>query len=155
MRAFMQNDDLLNNPTLTELLQLSTMSLATSGADGEPHVAPIYFAADNILQLYFFSDPKSQHSQDLEANPTAAAAVYPDCQSWQDIHGLQIRGTVLPVISELDWERAWEQYHLKFPFVNELKAIVAQNVFYSLKPSWIRLVDNREAFGFKREWTLD
>ena len=143
-----------------DLLALSTLTLATCGLDGEPHAAAVYFAANLPLapgiapQLYFFSDPDSQHSQDVSANPQAAATCYPECQGWQDIRGLQMRGRVRLVAPGAEWEAAWACYTAKFPFVNTLKAIVARNALYAFIPHWLRLVDNRWGFGFKQEWTF-
>lgn len=140
------------------LLTLTTMTLATSGLDGELHAAPVYFAANTTLvsgeapQLYFFSDPDSQHSWDVVANSQAAAAIYPECQEWQDIRGLQLRGHVQEVPPGAEWEVAWKFYIGKFPFVQSLKEIVARNALYVFSAQWIRLVDNRRGFGFKQEW---
>jgi hypothetical protein len=137
-----------------ELLQVSTMTLATISAAGTPHAAPIYFAASKTLELFFFSDPTSQHGRDLEANPLAAAALYPESESWQTIRGLQMRGQAHILDRGPEWEVAWEIYQRKFPFVSGLKSIVARNAMYIFKPEWIRLVDNRRGFGFKQEWGL-
>jgi uncharacterized protein YhbP (UPF0306 family) len=151
---------------LVELLAVSTLTLATTGHNGHPHAAPVYFAAeaeigeDNLplkqgaLRLYFFSDPLSQHAEDLAADPRAAAAVYPPCFDWQDIRGLQMRGLASKVTDEAQWERGWALYQAKFPFVSTLKEVVARSTLYVLLPSWIRLVDNRQGFGFKQEWEL-
>ena len=135
-----------------DLLDLSTLSLSTIGADGEPHAAAVYFAAGKALRLYFFSDEGSQHSQDVRGDPRAAAAIYPECRDWQDIRGLQLRGEVRAVEPGPDWDSAWEIYEAKFPFVSELRAVVSRNTLYVFEPYWIRLVDNRRGFGFKEEW---
>jgi hypothetical protein len=34
-----------------DLLALATMTLATTGATGEPHAAPVYFVADERMRL--------------------------------------------------------------------------------------------------------
>lgn len=146
---------------LTELLSLSTMTLATTGAAGLPHASPVYFAAQptsttiipgEALYFYFFSDPQSQHGQDLALAQCAAAAIYPECSGWQDIRGLQMRGRVLLVEDRMEWDSAWQAYLHKFPFVSGMKDIVALNRLYAFLPDWIRLVDNRQGFGFKQEW---
>jgi len=137
-----------------DLLSLSTMTLATSGPSGEPHAAPVYFAAAETLYLYFFSDPHSQHSLDLARDARAAAAIYPECRDWRDIRGLQLHGEVHPVPPGLEWDAAWVLYAAKFPFVSGLKAVVERNVLYAFTPRWVRLVDNRRGFGFKQEWDL-
>lgn len=137
-----------------ELLDLSTLTLATCSPAGEPHGAALYFAADENLRLYFFSDQSSQHAQDILVDARAAVTIQPECHGWQDIRGLQMRGQVHLVQSGDEWEHAWGVYVKKFPFVSELQEIVAQNQFYVFLPHWVRLVDNRRGFGYKSEWTL-
>ena len=50
------------------------------------------------------------------------------------------------------WEAAWAAYVRKFPFVAELRALIDASWLLALRPTWIRLIDNRRGFGFKREW---
>jgi uncharacterized protein YhbP (UPF0306 family) len=144
----------MNSDLLNDLLQVPTMTLATTGLGGESHAAAVYFAADPDLRLYFFSDPQSQHGRDLSAEPRAAVSFYPPTQDWQDIRGVQMRGEVRLLEAGPEWQAGWLEYVTKFPFVRELKAVVAQNSMYVFTPSWVRLVDNTRGFGFKQEWTL-
>jgi len=140
---------------LRELAEsVSTMTLATTGADSFPYATPVYFASDECLNLYFFSEPTSLHSQHSAQNPQAAAAIYPPCQGWRDIRGLQLRGTVHLVESGECWDQAWNLYVAKFPFVRHLKAVVAKGHMYSFIPIWIRLVDNAQGFGYKEEFHI-
>jgi uncharacterized protein YhbP (UPF0306 family) len=141
-------------PDLAEFLSLSTLTLATTGPDGTPHAAPVYFAAGDNLQLYFFSAIASRHAQDTARLPAAAAAIYPEVSSWMKIRGLQLHGQVHPVPSGQPWEQAWQIYRAKFPFVSDLKPIVERNTLYVFTPHWVRLVDNRLGFGFNQEWEL-
>jgi uncharacterized protein YhbP (UPF0306 family) len=138
--------------SLNELLSLSTMTIATVGGDGEPHAAAVYFACDDQLNMYFFSDSGSQHASDTIHEARAAVTVHPDRTSWQDIRGLQMRGVIQAVQSQFKWQEAWQQYLVKFPFVADLEQLVAINQLHWFKPGWIRLVDNRRGFGFKQEW---
>jgi uncharacterized protein YhbP (UPF0306 family) len=144
----------LNHQVVNELLALSTMTLATSGPNGTPYAAPLYFVADEKLQLFFFSSPSSQHGHNLSQMPKAAASIYPECQDWRDIHGLQLRGEAARVPAGTAWVHGWGVYLAKFPFVAPLKDIVAQNRLYVFRPAWLRLVDNRQGFGNKEEWDL-
>jgi uncharacterized protein YhbP (UPF0306 family) len=144
----------VKDSAVSELLGLATMTLATTGADGEAHAAAVYFASSEDLTLYFFSAADSQHSQDLVHHPQAAAAIYPEVSGWQAIRGLQLRGRVAPLARGEAWQSAWELYAGKFPFVKDLKSIVASNRLYAFTPRWLRLVDNRRGFGFKQEWEL-
>lgn len=138
-----------------DLLSVSAMTLATRGPGGAPHAAAVYFAADERLHLYFFSDPESQHARDLIRDRRAAVAFHPECEGWEDIRGVQMRGEVRAVPPGETWDRAWDIYVDKFPFVSDLQDAVAQNQLYVFVPHWIRLVDNRKGFGFKQEWALN
>lgn len=143
------------------------MTLATYNPQDGPHAAAVYFVAvypvdletglgreQTSLHLYFFSEAKTRHGRDLAQNPRAAAAIYPETRDWREIHGLQLRGKVFQVPAGATWEHAWMAYQAKFPFVSALKPIVMQNNLYLFRPDWIRLVDNRQGFGFKQEWNL-
>jgi uncharacterized protein YhbP (UPF0306 family) len=152
--------------SIAELLELSTMTLATASSDGHPHAAPVYFVAlqepaqerhegdPAPLLFYFFSEPYSQHSRDIELSGTAAGAIYPETPDWREIRGLQLVGKARLVSRGAEWEAAWKGYRHKFPFVAALKLIVARNALYVLTPTWMRLVDNRRGFGFKQEWSF-
>lgn len=149
----------------SEILALSTLTLATTSREGIPHAAPVYFVAvqtpvaalrgdDTVpFLLYFLSEPDSQHCQNTVSTGLAAGAVYPDRTDWREIRGLQLRGRVRKIPEGPEWEAAFQAYRQKFPFVGALKEIVAQNVLYAFKPTWIRMVDNRRGFGFKQEWS--
>lgn len=142
----------------SDLLSLSTLTLATSSKEGKPHAAPVYFVAVHSpkgemppFRLYFFSEPESQHSQDISVTGWAAGAIYADTRDWREIRGLQLHGRVDSISRGLEWEAAWREYQQKFPFVITLKGIVAQNIFFGFLPTWVRFVDNRQGFGYKQE----
>ncbi len=136
------------------LWNLPVMTLATTGADGTPHAAAVYFAANqDHQQLYFFSAQDSQHSLDLEVHAKAAATIQSEVNDWRKIRGLQMRGEVERVPVGENWEQAWQCYRAKFPFVQELQSVLEKNSFYRFRPNWIRLIDNQRGFGFKEEWT--
>jgi len=136
----------------SDLPLISTMTLATQGADGESHAADVYFASDQEVNLYFFSDPISQHGLDIAHNPRAAVTIHPESQGWEDIRGLQMRGEVQRVEPGSSWDSAWEKYVAKFPFVTGLKSFIDRNQLFVFVPHWIRLIDNRRGFGYKEEW---
>ena len=141
---------------IRELLEsISTMTLATADLQGNPHAASVYFVAvdtEGRWKIYFFSDEQSQHSSHIDQNPKTAAAIYPECRGWRDIKGLQMRGETFLVESGSEWDSAWKHYQDKFRFVRSMKAVVAQNRLYVFIPNWIRLMDNSQGFGYKKEW---
>jgi uncharacterized protein YhbP (UPF0306 family) len=138
----------------SDLLDLSSMTLATVGLDGIAHAATVFVAFDRNLNGFFFSENHTRHSRDIRENPRVAVSIYPQCQDWREIRGLQMHGQVSPVKQGTDWESGWKLYSQKFPFVANLKAIVLKNSLYVFTPNWIRLVDNRLGFGYKKEWTI-
>lgn len=150
---------------LIELLKLSTLTLSTTSPEGWPNAAPLYFAAsfrfytgqiglENLrdLALYFFSEENSQHILDIRSDPRAAAVIYPESRTWQEIRGLQMRGEVRLVPQGQEWERAWELYQVKFPFFADLRTMVARNRLYVFMVDWVRIVDYHSGLGAKEEW---
>jgi uncharacterized protein YhbP (UPF0306 family) len=147
---------------LTDYDYISTMTLATVNRQGQPHATPVYFAALKAKvgetqvgwRLYFFSAPDSLHVRHIGKRPQVAAALYPPCHSWRKIRGLQLHGAVEVVKTGSEWDAAWVAYCAKFPFVRQLRALVARNQLYAFKPSWARLVDNQRGFGYRQEWAV-
>ncbi len=136
-----------------EVLETTTLALATAGPGGRPFGTPVFFAADPDLGLVFFSDPDTLHVQHLVGRPEASATIYPATGDWMEIRGLQVAGTVERILPGEAWERAWLAYAAKFPFVAGLRPIVDAAWLMVLVPSWVRLIDNRRGFGFKCEWS--
>jgi uncharacterized protein YhbP (UPF0306 family) len=144
----------IDDELLPELLALSTMTLATTGPSAAPYAAPVYFAADPELRLLFFSAADSQHGRNLAKDPRAAVARYPECRDWREIRGAQARGRVSRLEAGPERGAALAVYLEKYPFVEAMQDELARNHLYAFTPEWLRLVDNRRGFGFKREWDL-
>lgn len=142
------------------LASCRTASLATVGRGGQPCGANVQYVHDDDFVMYWVSSPTSQHSENLTADPRAAVTVYAHDDRAESIHGLQLRGSVAAVRAErndAEWNRVWELYTEKFAFVAsnpQLRAAVEQQRFYAFTPTWLRWIDNREAFGFKVEKSL-
>lgn len=139
------------------------MTLATVGPDGAPQAAAVFYAADEDLNLYFLSSPTSRHSQNLARTPRVAATVHADGQAWQAIRGLQIEGTARQVDGARALAHAARVYAGRFEFLKGLLGAgdaggpavlagpVASSRFYVLRPTWMRLIDNTQGFGYKEE----
>jgi len=144
-----------------------TMTLATIGAAGEPQAAAVFYAADDELGLYFLSDPDSRHGRNLTREPRVAATIQADGQDWREINGLQIEGTAAVIEGADEAARVAQLFAERFDFLRELLADgdaggprelrgpLANSRFYVLRPTWIRSIDNRLAFGHKEELTLE
>jgi uncharacterized protein YhbP (UPF0306 family) len=141
-----------------------TATLATSGGGG-PWAAAVFYAHDADLNLYFVSDARTRHARDIAEEPTVAAAIHADCSDWSEVRGLQLSGYV-QTLSGAEREAALHCYLGKFKQVKALcqaprgdeERLIAARLqaasLYRLRPVWIRLIDNRDGFGHKRELTL-
>jgi uncharacterized protein YhbP (UPF0306 family) len=141
-----------DDPAVVEILETSTLALSTAGPAGRPFVTPVFFAATDDLSLIFFSDQETLHVRHVMVRPQAAVTVYPSTSDWLEIRGLQLAGTVERIEPGEDWELAWAAYVRKFPFVAGLRSLVDSSWLLTFQSTWIRLIDNRRGFGFKREW---
>lgn len=133
----------------------TTLALATRGDSGTA-AAALFYAEDTGLNLYFLSEPTSEHIVNVSACPEVSLVIAADCQDWQQLRGVQIKGRCI-VLEEEERARAEGVYLKKFPFVGEnpmLRRRVGISGIYGVRPRWIRLTDNRRGFSDKREWVL-
>jgi hypothetical protein len=139
----------------------TTLTLATVGADGAPAAAAVFYAHDTALNLYFLSEERTQHGQNMLANGRVAGAIHADGQDWRSIRGVQVRGEA-SLVPAADLAHAVAVYGRKYAFVAALLAgaagpgvlagPLAKARFWVLRPAWYRLTDNTVRFGFKEEW---
>jgi uncharacterized protein YhbP (UPF0306 family) len=138
---------------LALLAETAALSLATLDPDGAPRATPLFFAFDESLALTFLSDPASQHSRNLLAEPRCAVGLYPAVDDWRALRGLQMRGQARR-LSVAESGEAFRLYARRFTFVADLPQAVDSASPYLFMPDWIRRIDNRQGFGFQREWDL-
>ncbi|MBT8200890.1 MAG: pyridoxamine 5'-phosphate oxidase family protein [Acidimicrobiia bacterium] len=69
-----------------------TLQVATIGADGWPHVAPMWFVVDEDGRVAFRSFTKSQKIRNLNRNPTITVLVESGIE-YGDLQGVMIKGT--------------------------------------------------------------
>ena len=139
----------------------TTLTLATVDPAGAPAAAAVFYAHDAALTIYFLSEEKTQHAQNILANGMVAATIQADGQEWRAIRGLQLRGQAALVPAE-QLPHAVAVYGRKFSFVAALLAggkgpatltgPLSRARFWQLKPAWLRLVDNTLHFGHKIEF---
>ena len=91
------------------LREVKLMQLATV-RDGQPWVCNVWFAADEDLNIYWFSSTTRRHSSEvLEDNRVAAAFALPHTP--QDMpRGLQVEGVAEPLTKKADVEKAISVY---------------------------------------------
>lgn len=144
-----------NRETVRAFLETqSTLALATVDEAGNPQAAPLFYVSDDDLNLYWLSSPTSRHSLNLAANKQVAATIYPAVWEWTEIRGLQIEGEAGIVRNNAHREAILTRYRHKFNLTPDLNTIIEQSTLYSLRPTWVRWLDNGVSFGFKAEITL-
>jgi uncharacterized protein len=132
------------------------VTLAVTDADGSPHAAALFYAADSDLSLYVLTDPEARHGQAMLTNGRAAGTIQRDRQQWQEVQGVQFRGRCGELTGE-ERARAWALYTERFPFLKEKQAALGSAMtkmgVWRIKPTWMRIIDNRQGFGHKDEWS--
>ena len=87
-------DSVYNILESNKLLALSTLNKI----DNQPNVCCVYYVFDDKLNLYFWTDPNSQHSKNISKNHKIAVDIYDSHQEWGSLlKGLQIFGISMPV----------------------------------------------------------
>ncbi len=146
------------------LARHTTLTLATVSEDGTPAAAAVFYAADDALNLYFLSEERTEHGQNLIRQGMVAGTIQADGQDWRAIRGLQLRGHAR-IVNSNERAHAVATYALRFAFVAGLLAgqsgpgiltgPLARTRFWILQPVWLRLTDNTVRFGHKEELRLD
>jgi len=143
------------------LREQTTFSLATTGEDGEPCVAPLFYMVGEELSLYWLSSPSSRHSRNLLKTPRAAAAVYGSAASWQEIRGVQMRGAVSIITEPKRRTALVKAYCERFQLGSVFRLAIRRSTLFVLQPDFIRFIDNARGFGSNVElarqahgWTL-
>ncbi len=132
----------------------STMVMSTCDAAGLPHATPLFYLTGNQLELYWFSSLASTHSLNVEAVPRASVAIHVATERWQEIRGLQMRGTVHKITERIQRRELSREYRARFNLSVFFRAVMAKSSLYVFRPSWIRYIDNTRRFGFKFEADL-
>ena len=135
------------------LQETTTLTLATLDPDGTPRATPLFFAADRDLRIFFLSDPRSQHSDNLEREPRCAIGLDVETEGVDQIRGLQMKGHA-GILREDERDMALDLYGLRFPFINELSLRVVRCEIFGFCPTWVRIIDNRRGFGYHKEFVL-
>jgi uncharacterized protein YhbP (UPF0306 family) len=137
----------------TLLNQETTLSLATTGEDGEPSVAPLFYIAGQELSLYWLSSPRSLHSLNLARMPRVSAAVYRGATRWKEIRGIQMRGSVSKITEPNLRAPILQAYCERFKLGRVFRIAIRHSTLYLLQPDFFRYIDNAKAFGYKFELT--
>jgi uncharacterized protein YhbP (UPF0306 family) len=149
---------------LAYLAAHNTVSLATLGPDG-PWAATVFYASVEF-DLYFLSEPKTRHAQNVLGNPTIAGTINEDYHDWRQIKGIQLTGRCVELAEPLEIQAGLDAYVAKYPFVGQFlapgrllegMAVAGRplNVrLYQVTPTQVLYLDNERGFSNRQEIPL-
>jgi uncharacterized protein len=147
------------------LARHNTVSLATSGPDGLWATTVFYVNLD--LTLYYLSEPKTRHVQNVLRNAPVAATINEDYRDWQDIKGIQMTAVCEEVRSKPELARVLAAYVKKYPFVARFlspgQLLRGMSIgghtldvrLYRLRPTRMLYLDNERGFSNRQEVPLE
>lgn len=143
----------LENAILDELQHHTVLSLATNG-ETAPHAVSLMYAHRDF-DMYWLSDPKTLHSEQLAHNPSAAVTIATQQEDFRKIRGLQIEGDAYRITDPDEAARGFDLLVARYPFLKQFAAgklarhlgLAAVYLFHSTK---LTLIDNSRGFGFKQ-----
>lgn len=126
------------------LKEAKLMQLATSVND-QPWVCNVWFAADDSLNIYWFSSVNRRHSKEVEKNPKVAGAIALPQTTKDKARGLQFQGVAEMLSDQADIDKAISVYANRiFPKekIEEFMKLEAHpHRFYKIKPTQFVLFD--------------
>jgi uncharacterized protein YhbP (UPF0306 family) len=129
-----------------------SVTLAYNDADGIG-ACGLWYVFDDDLNLYYLSSPVTRHGRALLNGGDVAFTIHRDEQDWHAIQGLQGKGRCGP-LPPAQTPRIWRLYVQRYPFVlqqfKDIDAALKNTLFWQLKPTWMRLIDNTKGFGYKQ-----
>ncbi len=142
----------------------TTLTLATLSSDGSPYATDLFYVQTADLALYFLSDPKTRHIQNLMSEPRVSATIHGESKGWQDIRGVQLTGEAARVHVTAERARGYGLYVARYVFVGQWirSAAMLGQVhkqlgvveLYKITPRRMRWIDNTQGFGHKEEWDV-
>lgn len=124
------------------LLDASTLcAIATVARGGQAYVNTAYFAWDDELRIVWLSHPDAQHSRNIDADGSAAVAVFDSTQTWgKPDRGIQLFGSGRAAVgsahraAETAYARRFREYSAAdFPAYR----------LYVFRPRRVKLFDER------------
>lgn len=143
----------LKDAILEELQNHSVLTLATVGNAG-PHAVSLMYAHKGF-DIYWLSDPKTTHSEQLVHNASAGITIARQQKDFQKIRGLQIEGNGYRITDPDEEAMGFELLVARYPFLKQFRSgrlarhlgLAAVYAFHSTK---LVLIDNSRGFGFKQ-----
>lgn len=149
----------IDKKDLLEYLQTQhLMAIATAG--DSPWASTVFFVADEALNLYFVSDPASNHGKHIAKNPKIAISIFDSRQHVSDQKiGVQIKGNVVLVtdptrIAEV--LRLWNAHNPGFEHIITVESMekgMIHSKVYKFFPTYAKFF-NEKLYGPEGEREL-
>lgn len=121
------------------LMQLSTC------VDNQPWVCHVWFAADEDLNIYWFSSATRRHSREVAENPKVGAAIVFPHTPKDPPRGLQLEGAAELLTKKEDIAKARSVYERRIFSKKEVDSFINSKTsphrFYKIKPTLFVLFD--------------
>lgn len=155
----------LRAAVLRYLAEHNTVSLATQGPEGLWASTVFYVNVD--LNLYYLSEPKTRHVQNVLGNANIAATINEDYKDWTQIKGIQLEGASAEVTGKRELARVLAAYVKKYPFVAHFlspgQLLTGMKVagramdirLYRVTPVRLLFIDNQRGFSNRQEIRLE
>lgn len=146
------------NNQIKQLLTASRYAtVSTVDADGNPWAAPVWYVADDELNIYWWSAIGAQHSQNIAHNSLAYITIFDSNLPEGDGIGLYIQATAAPIPDD-ELEGAINLYNAstqKFKMSRENCAPLAPSRLYKASPRAVWINDGLERDGYYRDIRKD
>ncbi len=126
------------------LKEAKLMQLATA-SDNQPWTCSVWFAADEDLNIYWFSATGRRHSEEVSKNPKVAGAIVLPHTPADPPRGLQFEGVAELLTDQADIDKAISVYQGRIFSKKQIDEFVEDDEkphsFYKIKPSQFVLFD--------------
>jgi hypothetical protein len=133
---------------LAVLAEGQDMAVATTFADGSPHVVTVSYVSEG-LALYFGCSPASQKARNLARDDRVAVTITLPYRDWSQIRGLSLCGRAGPVQPGLAQARVAALFAAKFSEIAQYVAGVDGDdlALFEVTPEVVSVLDYRKGFG--------
>jgi uncharacterized protein YhbP (UPF0306 family) len=121
------------------------MQVATS-TNNIPWCCTVYFAVDNLHNIYWISLPDRQHSDDIAQNPHVAGTIVVAHSYGQKVRGVQFRGTARMVTDPAEITEHTPAYAERYQLPTLAQDIISgqhPHRLYTIKPELFVLFDEQ------------
>ena len=143
--------------SISSILENNTTLAMATIKNGVSYINTVFYAYNSSLDLFIFTEPRTQHSQNIDINPSVALMIWTRPKHWGDhLQGLQIFG-ICERVQKLRLVDTTSLYTQRFPVFGQLikhpmdfAKGVTDARFYVIRASKLLLLD--EAVFGRRDY---